>query len=267
MLLYKLSSHLFKDIYLKSIITAQAIFKWGVNLVLPPRCPINGNIVDRVGAISPQAWKELTFVSDPHCNCCGIPFAIDNTIGFETENDFLCGQCLSTQRHFDKAKSIFVYNEGSRKMILAFKHGDALHLHTTLAPLLVNLGKNFCKPDSILVPIPLHWLRLVNRRYNQSAILANAMSKISGQVCWSDALIRVRHTPPQGHKSAKDRHQNVAGAFKMNSNYQDKIKDKNIVLVDDVFTTGATLDECSKVLKSTGVASVNILTVARVIKE
>jgi ComF family protein len=129
------------------------------------------------------------------------------------------------------------------------------------------LGKDFLKLDSILVPIPLHWLRLVKRRYNQSAILANALSKISGQICWADALIRVRHTPPQGHKSAKDRYQNVAGAFEINSIYQDRIKDKNIVLIDDVFTTGATLDECSKILKSAGVSSVNVLTVARVVKE
>lgn len=247
--------------------TAQTIFKWGVNLVLPSRCPINGNIVDSVGSISPEAWKELTFISDPYCKCCGIPFAIDNTIGSETENDFLCGQCLSTPRHFDRAKSIFVYNEGSRKMILAFKHGDALHLHTTLVPLLINLGKDFCESDSILIPIPLYWLRLVSRRYNQSAILANAMSKISGQVCWADALIRLRHTPPQGHKSAKDRYQNVSGAFDVNPSYIEKIKDKNIILIDDVFTTGATLDECAKVLKSAGVTSVNVLTVARAIKE
>jgi ComF family protein len=243
------------------------IFQWGVNLVLPPRCPINGNIVDSVGAISPEAWKNLTFVSDPHCKCCGIPFAVESNLSSNFESDFLCGQCIATPRHFDKAKSLFVYDEGCRKMILAFKHGDALHLHTTLAPLLAHLGKNFIYPDSILVPIPLHWRRLVGRRYNQSAILAQAMSKISGQPYWPDLLMRVRHTPPQGHKSAKDRQQNVSGAFEINFNHKDKIKDKHIVLIDDVFTTGATLDECSKTLKSAHVASVNILTVARAVKD
>jgi ComF family protein len=252
---------------LKATNLAYRLVKETVSLILPPRCPINGSIVNSVGAISPEAWKNLTFISDPQCKCCGVPFAVDNNLDSDFLNDSLCGQCLATPRHFDKAKSVFVYDEGSRKMILAFKHGDALHLHTTLAPLLANLGKDFLNPDSILVPIPLHWLRLVKRRYNQSAILANSLSKILDQDCWADALIRIRHTPPQGHKSAKDRYQNVAGAFEINLNYMDKVKDKHIVLIDDVFTTGATLDECSKVLKSAGVSSVNVLTVARAIKE
>jgi ComF family protein len=252
---------------LKSSILIQHILKRGIDLILPPRCPVNGTIVDSVGAISPQAWKELTFISSPHCPCCGIPFAVENDAVFPLMADYLCGQCLSTPRHFEKSKSLLVYDDGSRKMILSFKHADAPHLHTTLAPLLVNLGKDFLNPDSVLVPIPLHWRRLVSRRYNQSAILANAMSKISGVICWPDVLMRVRHTPPQGHKSAKDRYQNVAGAFEINSIYQDKLNDKKIVLIDDVFTTGATLDECAKVLKSAGVKSVNLLTLARVTKE
>lgn len=267
MLLSSLKYNIFKGNDLKTTHVMKYFLEWGVNLVLPPRCPINGNIVDSVGAISPEAWKNLTFVSDPHCRCCGIPFAVESHLNSDFASDFLCGQCIAIPRHFDKAKSLFVYDEGCRKMILAFKHGDALHLHTTLAPLLANLGKDFINPDSILVPIPLHWRRLVGRRYNQSAILAQAMSRISGLPYWADLLMRVRHTPPQGHKSAKDRQQNVAGAFEINFNHKDKIKDKHIVLIDDVFTTGATLDECSKVLKSSGVASVNILTVARVVKD
>ena len=151
-------------------------------------------------------------------------------------------------------------------MVLAFKHGDKTHLHTTLAPLLHNLGEEFLTKDSILVPVPLHWLRLLNRRYNQAAILAIETAKLGDYICWPDVLTRTRHTPPQGHKNARDRHQNVAKAFDLNPSYTEKISGKNIVLIDDVFTTGATLEECTKVLKAAGAASVNILTIARVVK-
>lgn len=250
-----------------SFLSRYKIIKRGIDLILPPRCPVNGNIVDSVGAISATAWKNLTFISDPYCKCCGLPFAIDGLTNTAHETDFLCATCLSLTRSFDRAKSLFVYNDGCRSMILAFKHGDALHLHTTLSPLLWQLGRDFLTPDSILIPVPLHWARLVKRRYNQAAILANEISKLSHVTCWPDALIRTRHTPPQGHKTAKDRYQNVAGAFQLRPSYAQKITDKNIVLIDDVFTTGATLEECARTLKSNGAKSVNILTVARAVKE
>ncbi len=151
-------------------------------------------------------------------------------------------------------------------MILAFKHGDAIHLHTSLVPLLQQIGQNILEPDSILVPVPLHWLRLIKRRYNQASILSTELAKLANITCWSNALIRTRHTPPQGHKNARDRHQNVAKAFDMNPSYAHKIQGKNIVLIDDVFTTGATIEECAKVLKSAGAKTINVLTIARAIK-
>lgn len=244
-----------------------AALKWGLDIILPPRCPVNGTIVDRIGAISPAAWKDLTFISDPKCRCCGMPFPTTVTDDTSTPDDFLCGQCLATPPAYDHARSVFTYNDGSRAMILAFKHGDKPHLHTTLVPLLLTLGQDFFTPDCILVPVPLHWLRLIKRRYNQAAILTAGLSGLSGHTHWPDALIRTRHTPPQGHKNARDRHQNVAHAFDLNPSYAGKIKDKNIILIDDVFTTGATLEECTKVLKSGGAGSVNILTIARVVKD
>ena len=252
-------------------ILGKHILKWGLDIILPPRCPVNGDIVPIVGAISPRAWRDLTFITAPYCKCCGIPFAIDNPADHAADTlqpaDYLCAVCLTTPRPFDQAKSLLVYNDGSRKMILAFKHGDALHLHTTLAPLLAKVGRDFLKADAIIIPVPLHWLRLVKRRYNQAAVLGIEIGKLSGITSWPDALIRTRHTPPQGHKGAKDRHQNVSGAFDINPSYATKLSGHDIILVDDVFTTGATLEECAKVLKAAGAKSVNILTVARVTKD
>ncbi|MBL8640531.1 MAG: ComF family protein [Alphaproteobacteria bacterium] len=251
----------------KAHILGKKALNWGLDLVLPPRCPITGDTVRTVGAISPRAWKEITFIAPPYCTCCGIPFAIDLDMKGLNPDDFLCTDCISSTRAFDQAKSLFVYDDGSRKMILSFKHGDAIHLHTTLAPLLCKTGVEFLSPDSIIVPVPLHWMRLVKRRYNQAAILGNEVAKLSGLTCWPDALIRTRPTPPQGHKTAKDRKQNVSGAFDINPPYTKKLSGREIVLIDDVFTTGATLEECSKVLKTAGARSVNILTLARAVKE
>lgn len=255
--------HLYRSAYLFS----KGILTWGLDVILPPRCPINGDIVGAVGAISPRAWKDLTFVTDPSCRCCGVPFVVDSMTDSVQPDDLLCALCLTAPRPFDRAKSLFVYNDGSRKMVLAFKHGDALHLHTTLAPLLAKAGAEFLIPSAVIVPVPLHWMRMVKRRYNQAAVLGIKIGKLSGVTCWPDALLRTRHTPPQGHKNAKDRHKNVAGAFDINPSYAGQCSGRDIVLIDDVFTTGATLEECAKVLKAAGAKSVNILTVARAVKE
>ena len=241
--------------------------QWGFDIILPPRCPVQGTIVDRAGAISPDAWKALTFITDPKCACCGMPFAIETETDPLLSTNLLCGACLATPRPYDAARSVLTYDDGSKPMILAFKHGDAIHIHTTLAPLLRALGTDFLTPDSVLVPVPLHWTRLIKRRYNQAAILAQEVAKLACVACWPDALIRTRSTPPQGHKNAKDRHKNVAGAFDINSAYCTLLKDKAVILIDDVFTTGATLEECAKVLKSGGAKTVHILTLARVVRE
>lgn len=246
---------------------ALSLLKSGLDLILPPRCPVTGDIVDRIGAISPAAWKDLTFITPPFCACCGIPFSVDLQRDIGQPEEFLCAACLTTKRPFDGSRSVFVYNSGCRSMILSFKHGDALHLHTTLAPLLYQLGESFMDEGAVLVPVPLHWIRLIRRRYNQAAVLATEISKLSGTTpCWPDALVRTRNTPPQGHKNAKDRHRNVSGAFDVNPRYADKISGKNIILIDDVFTTGATLEECSMVLKAAGAKTVHILTIARVVQ-
>ena len=249
--------------------------RWGLDVLLPPRCPVNGTIVDRPGAISPEAWRDLTFISDPKCACCGMPFPITVETDSVTSSSssfsssaavLVCGACLASPRPYDAARSVFAYDDGAKPMILAFKHGDAVHLHTTLAPLLRSIGGDFLTPDAVLVPVPLHWGRLIKRRYNQAAILAQEVGKLAHVACWPDVLIRTRATPPQGHKNAKDRHKNVAGAFDMRPVYHGRITGKTCVLVDDVFTTGATLEECSKVLKANGAKHVYILTIARVVR-
>lgn len=255
--------------YYKKYFSILGGLKRGVDVILPPRCPITGQKVESVGAISYEAWKELTFISNPKCTCCGLPFEIGTDPAHPLPEQFLCAECLSTPRPYEKARATFVYDDSCKPMILAFKHADKPELHTTLAPLLAGTLEEFDKdptPPFILIPVPLHWLRLIKRRYNQAAVLANALTKMTGFETWPDALTRTRHTPPQGHMGPKDRHKNVAGAFVLNLSYQGKISGKNFILIDDVFTTGATIEECCKILKAAGANTVNVLTVARAVR-
>jgi ComF family protein len=264
-LFYKLNQRLFISSVMMSL---RQNLNQIINILLPPRCPITGDVVERVGAISPTAWKNLTFISDPICTCCGIPFSIDMGTDEAIDASLLCGECLTHQPSFHSARSSVLYDDFSKPMILSFKHGDALHLHTSLAPLLANLiPQDLRNENSVIVPVPLHWTRLVKRRYNQSAVLAQSISDITGIVYCPDILLRTRSTPPQGHQSAKDRQKNVAGAFAINPKYQNNYTRKNFILVDDVYTTGATLNECAKTLQSSYDGHIHVVTLARAVKK
>lgn len=240
------------------------------DLLLPPRCPVTGDIVDRPGMIAPSAWSALRFISAPHCACCGIPFEVlaegmDGSINGQQE-DILCGMCLATPKPYTRARASLVYDDASRALILAFKHGDQTHLTVTFTPWLKTAGAELLHAGSILVPVPLHWFRLLRRRYNQAALLARHLSTVSGCTCWPDLLRRRKNTVTQGHLNARQRHDNVRNAFALNDAYRDRIKGRDVVLVDDVHTTGATLEACVKVLLEAGAQRVDVLTLARVVR-
>ena len=246
--------------------TGGQVLRQVTNLLLPPRCPVTGDIVDHPGMVSPAAWSSLRFVSAPQCNCCGIPFEVlgEGLSGDQTA--ILCGACLASPRSYGRARASLVYDDSSRPLILAFKHGDQTHLTVTFAPWLKTAGIDILTDQSILVPVPLHWMRLLRRRYNQAALLSHALADISGCECWPDILHRRKNTVTQGHLNAKQRHENVKNAFMLNPKYPDRVRDRHIVLIDDVHTTGATLEECTEVLLKAGAQRVDVLTLARVVR-
>lgn len=234
--------------------------------ILPARCPVNGRIVPDNGAISPESWRDLTFVSAPFCRCCGYPFPVVEQEAQEGSAELLCGPCLETEPSFGRARSVFVYDDASRQLVLSFKHGDRTLLTRTFAPLMARAGEVVLAEADLLVPVPLHWVRLLKRRYNQAALLASALSQLSGLPHDPFVLQRTRHTASQGHKSAKDRVKNVQNAFAVDEGRAEKINGRRIVLVDDVLTTGATVEACARALSNAGAAGVDVLTVARVVK-
>lgn len=232
-----------------------------IDLLLPPRCPVSGDIVDRQGAISPAVWTGLSFIEPPCCRACGLPFA------FETDEAAECAACLAAPPVYAQARSALVYNDASRELVLAFKHGDKLESIPALVPMMRRAGEALMDKADIVIPVPLHRWRLLRRRYNQAALLAQALARQSGgKTVIVDALRRTRATPSQGHLNAGQRATNVKNAFAVRPECEKLVRDKIILLVDDVYTTGATLSECTKVLLKAGAAEVNVLTLARVVR-
>lgn len=235
--------------------------KWVLDLCFPPRCPISHEPVERAGMVAPKIWAQMDFIGAPFCAGCGIPFEyqIDGQAGIK------CADCLAHPPLYSRARAALVYDDLSRDLILGFKHGDQMQSVRTFIPWLKQAGAELLNDADYIVPVPLHYVRLIKRRYNQAAILGQYLARETGVPVLVDGLKRVRHTSPQGNMDARARSKNVRKAFAVNDKYSDNLKGKNIVLIDDVLTTGATVNECAKVLKNkAGAARIDVLTIARV---
>lgn len=230
--------------------------------LLPPLCPATGQDVDVHGTVSPEYWASLRFISRPFCSACAMPFPHD--IGGDN-SDVLCAACLDSPPSFRSGRAALMYDDTSRKLILRFKHGDQLQAVRTLVPWLAEAGADVIASCDLIMPVPLHRWRLLKRRYNQSALLALALGKRAGKPVLVDTLRRIRATPPQGRLKKAERQDNVKNAFVVSD--VAAISGKTILLVDDVFTTGATLNACAQTLLNAGAASVDVLAVARVVRD
>ena len=231
-----------------------------LDVILPPRCALSGEFVDRQGMMAPAAWASLEFIGEPLCDTCGIPFE------FSVEEKTKCLGCLSDPPPYSAARAALKYGDASRSLILGFKHADKIHMAGSFTPWLMRAGGEVLKNADFLVPVPLHYRRLLARRYNQADLIARSLARETGIPCLSEALRRTRSTPSQGHLKADERAKNVRRAFALNARFAERIKGARVVLIDDVYTTGSTVKECTKVLLKAGVSDVSVLTLARVVK-
>ncbi|MBT5049947.1 MAG: ComF family protein [Rhodospirillaceae bacterium] len=229
-------------------------------LLLPRRCLACGTPVDGQGALCAACWPEIQFLSPPLCSTCGYPFDYDPGAGV------LCGACTAQSPVYNRARAVFVYDDASRGPLLAFKHADRTDAAPSFARLMVQAGSEIWPDAPMIVPVPLHRRRLVSRRYNQSALLAHSLAAETGLTSVSDLLVRTRHTPTQGGLSASGRRRNVRGAFAVRRDSLSLVRDAHVLLVDDVFTTGATVETCATTLLRVGARAVDVLTLARVVR-
>ncbi|HPD82354.1 MAG: ComF family protein [Alphaproteobacteria bacterium] len=234
-----------------------------LDMILPPRCIVSGEIVDRQGLISPQIWGQLNFITDPQCNRCGFPFDFDTG---DVREGNICLGCLQSPPLFDKARAALVYDDVSRDIILGFKHGDQTEAVPAFIPWLRQAGQSLLKQSDYIMPVPLHRWRILRRRFNQSALIAKYLSEDTKIPMMLDGVLRQRATVTQGHLNSNERQKNVKNAFVVHPKRAESLKGKTVILIDDVYTTGATVNECTKVLLKAGVSAVNILTLARVVK-
>jgi len=229
-----------------------------LDILFPPHCLGCRAQVSQAGFCA-ACWSAITFLDGPGCSCCGLPFAV------ALEGDNLCAACLAQPPAFDMARAILAYDEKSRGAVLALKHADRLDLVPGFARWLSRTGRTMLENSDMVVPVPLHPLRLWRRRYNQSAELARRLARDWNLPYEPLALVRNRSTQSQGAMpSAKARRRNVLGAFKVPLGA--RVAGKRILLLDDVLTTGATVQACARALKRAGAARVHVLVLARVVK-
>ena len=229
-----------------------------VDGVLPPRCLACGTIVDEPDALCSSCWAGMTFFAPPWCAVCGLPFP--HPMGEEA----VCADCARQKPSWDRARAVMRYDKHSRHLVLALKHGDRTHVARALGRWMGRAGAELLQGADMIVPVPLHWTRLFTRRYNQAGLLAHAVRAAGGPPVMADWLVRRRRTPSQGRLGPVARVRNVRGAFAVRRGCD--VKGKRIVLVDDVLTTGATVEECARVLRRGGATFIGVLTLSRAVR-
>lgn len=235
-----------------------------VDALLPPLCLGCQAIVATPGTLCAACWAKIGWLAPPLCGCCGLPFEFDP--GVAVGEDVRCAACLRDPPAFARARAVFRYDEASRNLILSFKHADRTHAAPAFGQWLARAGGEVLQGADIVAPVPLHWLRLAWRRYNQAALIAQWAAEAAGRRCVPDLLVRQRRTPSQGELGRTERRRNVRRAFAVHPRHGAAVRGARVLLVDDVFTTGATVEECAKTLLAAGAAAVDVLTLARVVR-
>jgi ComF family protein len=235
-----------------------------LDAVLPPLCLGCNEIVSSPGALCAACWQGFSFISAPHCARCGYPFAED--LGA----DALCAGCLARPPRYHRARAALVYDAQSRRLVLPFKHGDRTDIARACGRWMARAGAELLASTDLVAPVPLHWRRLLARRYNQALLLARVVVRDApsgrGLRLAPDLLRRRRWTGSQSGLGAKERRSNVGQAFDVHPRWATAVDGRNILLVDDVMTTGATVEACARVLERAGARRVDVLTLARVVR-
>jgi ComF family protein len=232
--------------------------------VLPPLCLGCNEIVETPGALCAACWQGFSFVAPPYCARCAAPFVEDRGGGA------LCGACLARPPRYRRARAALIYDTRSRRLLLPFKHGDRTDIARACGRWMARAGGELLAEADLVAPVPLHWRRLFTRRYNQAQLLARVAVREAAVGARPrlapDLLRRRRWTGSQSGLRAEERRGNVRQAFDIHPRWVAEVAGKTVLLVDDVLTTGATVEACTRVLQRGGARHVDVLTLARVVR-
>ncbi|HWL46931.1 MAG TPA: ComF family protein [Sphingomonadaceae bacterium] len=235
---------------------------WLLALALPPRCASCGAVTQADHSFCADCWQKLDFLGAPCCACCGTPFAYDRGAGAR------CGRCLADPPAFDRARAAVAYGDIARRIALKLKYGGRQGLAGTIARGLDRLVPAGAGSDApIVIPVPLHRWRIWSRGYNQAALIARAVARRHGLPLELDLLRRTRATPRLRGLGPAGRRKAVRGAFAVSPGRRAALAGRPVVLIDDVYTTGATADACARALKRAGAGEVSLLCWARVVRD
>ncbi len=237
-------------------------FQTALSFIYPARCLTCGSMVDSDFGLCGPCWRDTAFVGGTACDSCGVPLP-----GVDSDFSLQCDTCLATPRLWVQGRAALVYRDTGRKLVLALKHGDRQEIARPASLWMANAVRSILPENTLIVPIPLHRFRLMKRRYNQSALLAKALSVRVGHAWCPDLLQRVRRTKPLDGMGGQERYEMLQNAIRAHPARQRQITGRPILLVDDVMTSGATLTAATKACLDAGSGPVRVVTLARVAKD
>lgn len=237
---------------------ARHVLRPVLDFALPPRCPGCGAVTAEPHRFCLGCWSQLVFLGDPCCARCALPF------DYEAGGEALCGACLAHPPRYDRLRAAVAYGDIPRAVALKLKYGGRPGMAETVARFMAR--HVVAHDDAILVPVPLHRWRIWRRGYNQAALIATALARRTGLEARLDLVARIRRTPPLRQMSPRERRDALRGAFRVPPHRKADVKGRAFILVDDVYTSGATANGCARALRRAGAARVDVLCWARVVK-
>lgn len=233
-----------------------------LQVLYPPQCISCGAGVTSDFGLCGDCWRETSFTAGLVCDLCGVPLQ-----GEDSDRVVLCDDCMTIARPWSRGRAALLYKDNGRRIVLALKHGDRLDLARPAALWMLKAARPMLKPNMLVIPVPLHWFRLFKRRYNQAALLSSAVARLAGLESCPDGLIRRRTTGSQEGRNRDARFGNLRDAFTVPERHRKLVDQRDVLLVDDVMTSGATFAAATEALFAAGAATVSVLSLARVAKD
>ncbi|WP_377299570.1 ComF family protein [Rhizobium sp. SGZ-381] len=239
----------------------RALLRPLLDLVYPPCCAACGVRTAGHNALCGACWSRMRFIERPYCDILGLPFAHDPGEGM------VSALAIAEPPIFDRLRAVALHEGPARNLVHGLKYRDRTDLAPMMAAWMARAGGEHLALCDAIIPVPLHWTRLLKRRFNQSAELGRHLARLSGRPFLTRALTRRKRTGRQVGLTAKGREENVRAAFRVPKGEEHQVFGKRLVLVDDVFTTGATVSSATRALKRAGAAEVTVLTFAMALAE